>query len=414
MAVVYLPLGYPELGGTFSTVVYQGTMARRYVVPNDPRTDSQVFQRNLLSDVSKVRASAGRWAKAAWKLQFGSKAASVIYQMVKANPYGFWGNAWDEFDGFDDVTQQNWRDLAPFAVTYNDPGRIFFALAKMLYMWGEHSGNNFYKMDNPTDWGADETAGWWTADIDQYGWQVGGVPLKWIHDLDIQFDYFGSWSSVADGSANDDYLKQTSTPGDYVQIQVNAKQFQMGYVRHPSGANVEVKVDSSVVGLVNTNGTLLYGVTWGDVWRQRTKRIFRMTHAGSPGEVFKFDGVALDLRYTYNDVDFVFGTWVPWSTGGPSGSDGYESTLTGDRALEFNFVGSWLALFYKTDSTMGTMRVIVDGEVVDIFNQYSPTVDYLSRWLGRFRKTLHHCRLEATGSGQINIQYFWVTSKYYG
>lgn len=411
MATVVLPYGYPAIQGAPSlTIVYQGTVARLYTASNDPRTESQLFNRKLLSDVSKMRGAAGTWAKSAWKLTFGSTWSSVIYQMVKGDVDGYWSAAESFFDIQSEEWQQGWRDNAPYQATFNDPGRIFFALAQMLYGWDEdHDGHRFYQPQPDQDAGDGERV-WWLATREDYGWQVGISTWKYYDDKAPEFSFVGTWFDDDGPGPYAFTLKGTTVVNSYVEIVVIGKQFDLGYVRDPNGANVEIKMNGSQIGFANTNGSELYGAIWQDVFREVMPRTYWMIHVGNAGQVFKFDFVRLRQIYNWIDLDVVAGSWNPFSISGPWGSDGYESTGSGVRAVEFSFVGSYVFMDYRKTSVYGDMRILIDGEEYKILNQYnSSTIIGYNERLGRFPFGLHHCRLDAVSSGQINLISFAVT-----
>lgn len=201
MVQVTLPLGYPQLSGEVDNIlIFQGTMARLYTVPKDPRTDSQMFERRFLSDVAKMRASAGKWARGLWRIAFGKRWTNVIYQMVKGDVYGFWSARVDEWEGFNEETKFYLGQEAPFTVTFNDPGMIWWGLYGTLYDWGIEKGIDWWGMPAPNSGYVDEMYLWWTRaliDIGDYGQLLAGNDYE---ETDLLFT--GNWYSVTDGGAS--------------------------------------------------------------------------------------------------------------------------------------------------------------------------------------------------------------------
>lgn len=134
LAQVYLPLGYPEISGQeFANVIYQGTIVRLYQVPNDPRTDAQLWERRLFSDMSRMRATSGAWVRGALKASLGSRWSSVLLQIIKAKLNPWWDDAVEAWGSFGALNREAWRTAAKYQATFNDPGMIFFALQRTIY-----------------------------------------------------------------------------------------------------------------------------------------------------------------------------------------------------------------------------------------------------------------------------------------
>lgn len=409
MATVYLPYGYPQLGGAFDSIVYQGTVARKYVLAVDPRTVNQQFERKLLSDVSKMRSSAGKWAKAAWKINFGVKASSVIYQLVKGDVLNLWSDGLAAYDGMSSVERADWDAQAPFQVTYNAPGRVFFALAYVLYGYEDTSLEHNFYMPEPRPGQAVALRSWWLADLETYGWQMIADYGGYIGNRDMRWNYVGAWTNLDGYLGVGSVLKETSTPGDYAELVVKNSTMQFQLIGNTDGANIEVRLDGSQIGFANTNRVSSGEVKWNDVVRIVKPRTYRLIHAGTAGQKFRNDRLFYGMDYYKIDVDRMIGSWASYSSGGPWGSDKWKSTGSGTRAIEFNFVGPWLYGFFDRGAEYGPMRVIVDGVENSILDLGFVDENTIARALfGRFRNTLHHCKIEAVGAAQINFFWFRV------
>lgn len=133
MATVYLPFGYPLISGAaFQTLIYQGGVVRLYTVPSDPRTNSQTFQRKQFSDISKMRSTLGLWGRNVARLVLGPRWSSVLLQLVKADDGGIWSSAAADWADGSEAQRDAWRAAAPYQATFNDPGQMFFYLARAL------------------------------------------------------------------------------------------------------------------------------------------------------------------------------------------------------------------------------------------------------------------------------------------
>jgi len=410
MAQVILPYGYPLLSGqTATTVIYQGTVERSYTNVVDPRTNSQLFARELLSDISKIRGSAGAWVKSAWKHQFGSKWSSVIYQMVKGDVDGYWTDSSDAWLALSELNRQNWRDAAPFQATYNDPGELWFRLLYLVFSWVDDHGLNIFYQPEVAEGTLAESLAWWTAELTDFGWQVRSAFFIDINDRDSGWVFSGAWSDVSDSNASVGTLRETSEPGAYAEIQLEASRFGYGYRQDVDGANVEVKLDGVQIGFANTNGALGHKKLWFDVYREVKTYTYRLIHAGTALEKMRLDFARVYYGYRKIDIDRMIGAWEVFESGGISGNERWHSTGSGERAVEFNFVGSYLWTGFYIDSIYGQMRVIVDGIEHQIIDLYYPSKTVLNNVLiGRFRFGLHRCRLEAVSAAHINIGIFHV------
>lgn len=192
MPQVYLPFGYPRLSGMeFQNVIYQGEMVRLYVVPVDPRNDAQIEQRELFADLARVRGSLGSFGRAVARQILGSRWTGVFTQIIKADVGGWWSGALALFDGFTSLGKDAWRSACPNQATYNDVGRIYFAVARTLAHALLEYGQDLWGVDL---WGEGDSAAataWWTRLIDTYksavygrdmersaGWSVAGIAIS--------------------------------------------------------------------------------------------------------------------------------------------------------------------------------------------------------------------------------------------
>lgn len=133
MAVVILPFGYPvQSGTTYNVITYQGNVVRSYVLPVDPRTNEQLFERRLLSDTSKMRTMLNDWGRAAATTVFGVKWATSIYQLLRADENSRWSEAESAWNAMTNPERAAWLAAAPYQATFNDPGKVFYVYALSL------------------------------------------------------------------------------------------------------------------------------------------------------------------------------------------------------------------------------------------------------------------------------------------
>lgn len=408
MATVYLPLGYPNVqGAVFDTIIFQGTVAKRYTIPKDPRTDSQVMARKLLSDVAKMRGSAGAWAKSAWRITFGSKWGSIVYQMVKADVDSLWTNALDDFDNFSEAQQEAWDISAPYQVTFNKPGRVFYALAKMLWVWDDaHNGHLFYQSE-PVAAGATEMAAWWTAGLDRYGWQTVSPTGYFVDDRDSRWTFYGAWSDWVGPGPLNSTLKQSSANGDYALVTVNSSWVRVAYAKNTDCGTFKVYINGAEAANINANGALTWQLYWVDLYREHGSYQVKILNTGSAGAKLDLDGLAVWEVYMFWDVDVVVGTWQNFWTGSPTELRYYQTTGSNEARIEFNIVAAWLQIGFRKMPTYGIMEVWVDGVKVDEIDQYAVSEIYTNKLVGRFSFGLHRVMLKKKGNGQISVTEFY-------
>jgi hypothetical protein len=184
-------MGYPVLSGEeMDYVIYQGNIVRSYTVPKDPRSNAQLSSRRYLSDLVKMRGQLGLFAKAACKSVFGTKWATIVYQIARADINSWWSSAVSEWNGFDDVSKEAWRQAAPYQACFNDVGLIFFGLTRVVY----HAllGYSSFSWDS-LEWGPSESAlarAWWNLDM------TNVLNALKIDNAVGGLAYVGSWQRV--------------------------------------------------------------------------------------------------------------------------------------------------------------------------------------------------------------------------
>lgn len=252
MVQVYLPLGYPQISGVgFANVLYQGNTVRLYSVPTDPRSGAQLENRRLLSDVSKMRGAFGTWARGVCKAVYGSRWSTVLWQIIKADIESWWSNAVDEWEGFTSVNQDAWRAAAPFQATHNDPGQIFFGMARVLARSMLHYVGVGYRTSIWTQAQHASAVEWWTHAVGGYA-QEQGTSLENSSYL----SKIGAWSVLVDPSPpNWNYLRTTAA-GAKLGLYCYGRQVTYKYKLLGDYGMVSLKCDSTHLAnfqLVNYN-----------------------------------------------------------------------------------------------------------------------------------------------------------------
>jgi hypothetical protein len=196
MPKVYLPLASAEAYGAFGEmIVFQGVTCRAYVVPSDPRSPAQLDVRKIFHDVTKMETFCGEWVRAAWKTAFGSRWYTSLYKRVTEDGKARYIEYSAEWDGFTNEQKEAWNEAAPFKVTYNPPGEVFYVLLCVVKDWFQQLGSPDFEIPL-IDADSSVTAGVWA------GRTLEGVLTAGAYDDDFEaLVYSGDWSENLDASA---------------------------------------------------------------------------------------------------------------------------------------------------------------------------------------------------------------------
>lgn len=396
MATVYLPLGYPQVSGTFETIVYQGTVVRVYQNVTDPRTDAQVFRRYLMRDLTKMRAVAGEYPKAAWKIQFGRLWGTVINQICLGNAEGYWDAAWNEWETMSQAERDYLNENVPFLATWLEPGRVWWALYRTLWQWSDAHGENVFHM--PAISASDPDPGWlwWSSGLTAYDLQAYADTVTWWDDRAQAFIFSGSWSSWNGTGPRDGTLRQGSTVGGYVEVLPKFSNARLWYAKNTDTGDIEVYYGGAVQQTIATNGALAWQQVY-DVGRVRAdQKPLRFRHGGPAGKLIDIDGVELWTVYKGEDLELVGSGWQMVAKAVPAGD--YYHFLDGVGVVNyfFNFVGRYCKVYFPVGPVYTTFAFFVDGALAGSYNAYS-TQEYMERFivLGPFRRTLHRVEVKA-------------------
>jgi hypothetical protein len=129
MPKLELPLGSSEAYGQIAkTIIYQGTHARSYAVPKDPKSDGQVAQRSIFRDVTKMISTGQIYMRGASRTAFGNRWFQVLYKAAMdrfAGDDSSW--AWLSSGVRDELNQ-----YAPYQQTEMEPGRVWYSVSLAL------------------------------------------------------------------------------------------------------------------------------------------------------------------------------------------------------------------------------------------------------------------------------------------
>jgi len=249
MARVYLPLASSEAYGAFGeTIVYQGVTCRVYVIPSDPRTDAQIAQREIFHDVTKMVRYFGLWARGAWRTVFGARWFTGLYRRITENGLQRLLEADAEFDAMTVEQKDAWNQYAPFQVTFNAPGMIFYAVMRTWELWCSELGAPFFGWSGIDPDNAVGAGEWALKDL-------SGVMSAGKHDDDqLLISYNGSWIAVVQALAyGGDYHESSTTGAPFVSFYFHGSQFALVYRTSTGGGIAKVSTFGMGDQLVDQN-----------------------------------------------------------------------------------------------------------------------------------------------------------------
>ena len=259
MPTVYLPLASAEAyGAVGEMMIFQGQTCRAYVVPYDPRTEAQLDVRKLFYDVTKMQTFCGAWVKSAWKIAFGSRWYTSLYKRVTESGAARYNAAAAEWDGFTTEQKEAWNLAAPFKVTYNPPGEVFYVVMSVMSDWMIELGAPGYEfpgIDADNAAGIGEWAAWTLEDV---------LTAGSYEDSHALLTYVGSWSVISDAGASGGAYHQSATTGTpSVSFYFYGTQFSLVFEKNAGRGAASVAAFGMATQIVNQNDSVQ---TWQSEW----------------------------------------------------------------------------------------------------------------------------------------------------
>jgi hypothetical protein len=379
MATVYLPYGWPRLSGEFESVIYQGTLARAYVGVDDPRTGSQVMARRIFADAQRVKAAAGAWAKFLWKRRLGNRWSTILYQVPLGDVGGLWTAAMDAWNAKSDAQRQAWRDYAPYVVTYNDPGKVFWGMAYVVYEWLQANLNGFYDQPNPADEDPEAMGIWWLQDVapntpgEDMAWVDRGR-YSFVDDRDLRCVYSGNWTQW---NGNGPYLltmSQSHNAGDTVTVEIVGDWLDVYYAKNVDCGSFRIYIDDVLKATINAKASLAWQQLWRSSYLGKGTHVVKLENIG--GGLLDFDALKV-----YNDVQE---DWFTYAGGGNSfvvdnncDLNRYALCASGyETEARLIVKGRWASLTYVAGPGRGDVDFYCDGKLKLTFSQLSASTLY--------------------------------------
>ncbi len=259
MAKVTLPLGSAEAYGRVGKMtIYQGTWAKQYKAPQDPKSAAQLSVRSFFLDLTKMAKTAGPRVRAAFKSNFGSRWFTEIYRFCKMDAYNAWSQAEFRWGNFLQVERDLWNGAAPYQSTTDEPGKIFYCLlGAMNVVFAEEGESNF----GLREWFGGEIAlalEWWIQDLigmPQEGFYDNGAGLfSWNPEPDV----------VADANAFGGSILRYAPPNEILgSFLFWGKQVRVGYRTEPGGGTWAARVRTGDVDEIDQASD---SYAWGQYW----------------------------------------------------------------------------------------------------------------------------------------------------
>ena len=244
MATIYLPLGYPLLSGyEFETVVYQGKWARKYVVPNDPRTDKQEFVRYMFADYGRMAAALGPFGKGIIRGLWGRQRTTLLRSLLQADLFNFRSERVEEWEGFSAGQKTALIGVAPSNACYNDPGMIYWSMYSSIWDWVQEQGLVWTHMPEPN---ITTMAGMYSFAFEGENfildWLGFDSPNTWGEE---DMNYTGSWNDKSDGSATDGTWKQVGANGATCEFMFLGRYCNLRLVKNVVSTSFGADVDGT-------------------------------------------------------------------------------------------------------------------------------------------------------------------------
>ena len=290
MVKVTLPLGSAAAHGQVgSSIIFQGTTAKAFKKPRNPRTIAQDNQRALFRDITMMARTFGAWPRAALRGAFGKSWWGEVFKLTLAS----WGAAAAEFDAWTFGDQLAWREAAPYKITIGDCGLTYYAVAKAIYNKLILLDNGIFELIEPTSENSGEVATWTARDL-------AGVFVPGAYDDDhVNFLYSGPghWDFhipeevepfVFFGSS---YAWTVSGDSPSVEFYFVGNQIEVYYFRALGYGTMQIQIDQTAPVTVSQSD-LPYGmlVSWASGIIEQGLHHVRISQVGTTAPIY-FDGV---------------------------------------------------------------------------------------------------------------------------
>lgn len=232
MPKVEMPLGSGEAHGQVGkSIVFQGTDARAYRVPRDPKSAEQLGVRSFFSDVTRMVKTGNLFMRGACRTVLGDRWFTTLYKLVS--------DRWTADDAFwvflGAETRAEMNAKAPYQETTEEPGRVWMsiinAMADTDIAWLGLPDFDGYTVDQRLEW--------WQRDLTN----VNGPGS--YEDGSIYGTWAGTWSTVVDSNAlGGSYLQKTGTASAALNLYWWGKQLRLFYRKASDQGDADYRSDT--------------------------------------------------------------------------------------------------------------------------------------------------------------------------
>ena len=185
----------------------------------------------------------------------GKTWSTISYQAIKSDAEGWWSAALAEWELFDESNKDAWRAAAPYQATYNDMGKIFFGLIRILYQSMVTWGTTTFGLTLMGESDYSLAAVWWARAL------VDVFRNNGFDGLNSGMTYTGTWETVAEATSYlGSYQKSANASGQSFEFFFIGKYCRLGFPFLPTSGSLDVYVNGEFHSTVNQyNATPIYG-----------------------------------------------------------------------------------------------------------------------------------------------------------
>jgi len=234
MPKVTMPLGSMEAyGAVGDMMIFQGTSARAYVKPYDPRTGAQLDQRAFFRDVSKMIKAGNLFMRYQCYDRYGPRWFPELCRLTVEN----WVGSVAEWSTLTGAERTELQEKAPYQQTDSDAGMIWYAIHRAM----RFSSVPFIELPDVDPLVVDDWLTWWFRNLD------GVVEQGSYENGDEVMDFMGDWSVVNNASASGgSYLQKNGTLLAQGRVLFWGRQVRIVYRSANSQGSADCFYDSSI------------------------------------------------------------------------------------------------------------------------------------------------------------------------
>ena len=247
MVKVINPLGSDEAHGQMmKAVIFQGRTAKQYHAPARVRSATALAQEEFFTAYNKMLATAGIWARSAWRTVLGPDWFGLLYQWISQREV--YGAFWDLLGEPEKV---EWDEAAPFRVTGTlRAGRVFFVCVTGAAMLFEYHQCGDFGLPHIEHENLPAIVEWWNRDLT-------GVFLSGKYDdyhPNVEYSLY-NWARALGGNFfGGGYSLSATTTDCWFQFYFLGRWLSLWYKKNELYAGLSVSFDNAAPVIVSQNG----------------------------------------------------------------------------------------------------------------------------------------------------------------